>query len=297
MEIKAIDHIALVVTDPLETCAFYEKVLGLRPVQGSNGIWALKFGRNKLSLQVEGQAPEIAWQTTRGSANFCLLTDTPIHEVVAHLQSCGVNIVAGPGRRIGATGPLMSVYFYDLDGNLVEVANQLDENANSFTFREMDAAGAREIVRWQYEPPYDVYNGDPENIENEIQGYLDPQYQYHTVWDEAGEFVGYCCFGTDAQVPGGDYSVAALDVGAGLRPDRTGQGMGGRFLVAVLAFAQQQFGPPAFRATVAAFNQRALRACEKVGFRPVQKFTSTHTGKPFIILMRDTEKMSEPPVL
>ena len=109
------------------TCAFYEKVLGLRPVKGPRGKWSLKFGQSKSSLQTEGKVPEIARQTIRGSANFCLITESPIHEVAAHLSACGVKIVEGPGQKDGAVGPLMSVYFYDIDGNLVEVSNQLAE--------------------------------------------------------------------------------------------------------------------------------------------------------------------------
>ncbi|RUU50762.1 VOC family protein, partial [Mesorhizobium sp. M2C.T.Ca.TU.002.02.1.1] len=34
----------------------------------------------------------------------------------------GVAIEVGPVRRIGARGPMMSVYFRDPDGNLVEVS-------------------------------------------------------------------------------------------------------------------------------------------------------------------------------
>jgi len=60
-----------------------------------------------------------------GSGNLCLLTDTPITEVVAHLAREGVAIVEGPGERAGATGPILSVYLRDPDGNLVEVSNQL----------------------------------------------------------------------------------------------------------------------------------------------------------------------------
>ena len=35
----------------------------------------------------------------------------------------GVTIIEGPVRRTGATGPLLSVYFRDPDGNLIEVSN------------------------------------------------------------------------------------------------------------------------------------------------------------------------------
>jgi catechol 2,3-dioxygenase-like lactoylglutathione lyase family enzyme len=34
-------------------------------------------------------------------------------------------VVNGPGERAGATGSIMSVYFNDPDGNLVEVSTRL----------------------------------------------------------------------------------------------------------------------------------------------------------------------------
>nr|WP_275593285.1 VOC family protein [Rhizobium gallicum] len=37
----------------------------------------------------------------------------------------GIEIVDGPGERLGAMGKILSVYFKDPDGNLVEVTNQL----------------------------------------------------------------------------------------------------------------------------------------------------------------------------
>jgi ketosteroid isomerase-like protein len=46
-----------------------------------------------------------------------------LSEVIAHLAKCGVRIVEGPVPKIGATGPMQSVYFRDPDENLVEVSN------------------------------------------------------------------------------------------------------------------------------------------------------------------------------
>ncbi len=128
IKILSIDHIVLVVANPVETCAFYQKILGLQPTQDSSGRWSLKFGQNRISLQSLGKVPEIARRTTRGSANFCLITDTPLQEVIAHLKASDVKIVAGPSVKEGGVGPIMSIYFYDIDGNLVEVSNRLGED-------------------------------------------------------------------------------------------------------------------------------------------------------------------------
>jgi catechol 2,3-dioxygenase-like lactoylglutathione lyase family enzyme len=63
---------------------------------------------------------------TPGSADLCFITTTPIEAVARHLEHEGVTIITGPGERAGARSRLMSVYFYDPDENLVEVANELD---------------------------------------------------------------------------------------------------------------------------------------------------------------------------
>jgi catechol 2,3-dioxygenase-like lactoylglutathione lyase family enzyme len=125
MQVHSLDHIVLCVTDVAATRRFYERVLGMRSREERPGKWSLHFGRNKISLQDALAAPGIARDTVPGSGNFCLLTDTPIAELVAHLSGEGVSIVDGPGERAGATGPILSVYFKDPDGNLIEVSNQL----------------------------------------------------------------------------------------------------------------------------------------------------------------------------
>ena len=158
-----------------------------------------------------------------------------------------------------------------------------------FTFRLIDEPTARQIVAWRYEPPYDLYNSPSEELEASIANLLKPEYYYYSVWDEKGELIAFRCFGPDARVPGGDYRTEALDMGGGLRPDLAGRGLGPQVMAAAMRFARQHFTPPAFRVTVAAFNQRALRACWKVGYRPVQTFQNTRSGQTFVVLIREAQ--------
>ena len=158
----------------------------------------------------------------------------------------------------------------------------------SFKFKPMTEACGRSALSWCYEPPYDFYNHDSTQLESLIHNsFLNPAYHYFSVFDEADAFIAFRCFGEDARVPGGDYSADALDMGGGLRPDLTGHGLGPQIIRAAMDFARAEFSPQAFRATVAEFNLRAQRACEKVGYVPAQRFIATHSGVRFVIFMRD----------
>ena len=125
LHVTAIDHIVLCVADVERTIGFYRRVLSLGAREERPGKWSLHFGANKISLQDARTVPDIAKNTAAGSGNFCLITDTPLPEVLAHLEQEQVAVIEGPVERAGATGGLLSVYFRDPDGNLVEVSNQL----------------------------------------------------------------------------------------------------------------------------------------------------------------------------
>lgn len=158
----------------------------------------------------------------------------------------------------------------------------------SFRFEPMTETCARAALGWRYLPPYDFYNQDPAQLENILnKSFLNPAYRYYSVFNEQDTLIAYRCFGEDARVPGGDYRADALDMGGGLRPDLTGHGLGLQVMRAAMDFAKVEFSPQAFRATVAEFNLRAQRACAKVGYVVVQHFIATHSGVPFVILMRD----------
>ena len=123
--IDRIDHLVLTVRDLDAALHFYELVLGARivPPPAGLGPTAVAFGRQKINLHVAGQEFEPkATHPTVGAGDFRLITDQPIEAVIAHLEECGVAIEQGPVPRFGALGRMMSVYFRDPDGNLVEVA-------------------------------------------------------------------------------------------------------------------------------------------------------------------------------
>lgn len=155
-----------------------------------------------------------------------------------------------------------------------------------YSFRPMDEISARTMLSWQYEPPYMLYNVEPEYVDAALPGLLDPAWAYFSMYGENDELIGFCCFGEDARVPGGDYRAPALDIGWGMRPDLTGKGHGREFVHTILDFGRQTYAPELFRTTVATFNVRSRRVCERTGFRPVQEFAQSETGERFVILVR-----------
>lgn len=156
----------------------------------------------------------------------------------------------------------------------------------SFVFKPLDEASVHLITGWRYEPPYDVYNLPHPPDAADLQYFLDPKNAFYCITDDTDEVLAFCSFGPDGQVPGGDYSSPALDIGLGIRPDLTGQGRGSTFVKAALDFARRTFTLPMFRVTVAEFNQRALRVWEKAGFRRVQTFRRMGNKQNFIVLVR-----------
>ena len=170
----------------------------------------------------------------------------------------------------------------------------IDPPALSLFFHPMDEPAVRAIARWRYDPPYDLYSLDGADVQELIQGFLHPEYHYYQIRDEAGELVAYCCFGADARVPGGDYPAGALDVGLGVRPGLTGQGLGIAFVRAVLDFARRTFATPVLRVTLAEFNQRAQRVWQQAGFRPIQTFERAPDGLVFVILVLEVNTPVRP---
>jgi catechol 2,3-dioxygenase-like lactoylglutathione lyase family enzyme len=123
--ITCLDHLVLTVRDLGATVRFYVDGLGMRLEEFGEGRQALHFGAQKINLHLAGREFEPkATLPTPGSADLCLLTDRPLAEIGARLASLGCPIIEGPVERTGATGPIVSIYTRDPDGNLIEIARQ-----------------------------------------------------------------------------------------------------------------------------------------------------------------------------
>ena len=123
IRIDRLDHLVLTVASITETVAFYQRVLGMEEISFGTGRKALAFGLQKINLHQAGREFEPKARCPMpGSADLCLITATPLQEVISHLEMMGVAIEEGPVARTGATGPIISVYFRDPDQNLIEVS-------------------------------------------------------------------------------------------------------------------------------------------------------------------------------
>ena len=158
------------------------------------------------------------------------------------------------------------------------------------SLRPATDADVREFVAWTYDPPYDVYNTtmDPDEA---VDYFLGADVHCHALVD-GDEVVGYCTFGLDAQVPGGDYGGSGLDIGLGVKPSRTGSGNGRHYVAAVVAHATETFESRLLRVTIASGNQRALRVWSGAGFTEVSRFGTTRDvmgSREFAVLVRDAD--------
>lgn len=157
----------------------------------------------------------------------------------------------------------------------------------TLTIQPLTETQIREFIGWQYDGPYAMYAMNQENEAESLSFFSDPANGYFAIVDEKETLLGFCNFGADAQVPGGDYTAEAVDVGMGMRPDLTGQGQGAEYARAVFAFAAQQYPQQTLRATIAEFNMRAQKVCLKLGFQVAARFERSSDKRPFLILVRE----------
>ena len=124
MQINRLDHLVLTVADIERTVDFYQRVLGMQRIEFAGGRVALQCGVQKINLHQAGKEFEPkAERPIPGSADLCLIADTPLDKAIEHIRHEDVDIIEGPVERSGAQDRILSVYLRDPDGNLLEISN------------------------------------------------------------------------------------------------------------------------------------------------------------------------------
>jgi len=126
--ILGIDHIAITVSDLEAACGFYDRLFAAQThvnyaPQGKPLVRQIALGGALLSVHQAGNGIElVARNPTVGSADICFRWEGGIASAVSLLQERGIEIIEGPVPRRTAGGlPSQSVYFRDLDANLIEL--------------------------------------------------------------------------------------------------------------------------------------------------------------------------------
>ncbi len=146
---------------------------------------------------------------------------------------------------------------------------------------------AKIIANWKYDEPYAIYKMD-EN-DSSLRELLDGS--YYSATDEEDNLTGYFCFGKSARVAAGEmagvyHEGGFTDIGLGMAPDLCGRGYGYDFMQAGMHFARKRLSINKFRLTVAAFNVRAIKVYEKLGFIKTGSFkrVSEDRSVEFIVM-------------
>jgi catechol 2,3-dioxygenase-like lactoylglutathione lyase family enzyme len=115
LNLERLDHLVLTVRDAEAACAFYQRALGMEVETFGRGRTALRFGRQKINVETTERSPA-------SPSHFCFITDAPLADWIAHLETSGVPVLEGPVKRSGAEGPIDSIYLRDPDGNSIEIS-------------------------------------------------------------------------------------------------------------------------------------------------------------------------------
>jgi catechol 2,3-dioxygenase-like lactoylglutathione lyase family enzyme len=126
--IKGIDHVALPFRDLDAATTYYDQLFGVTVVtnyivDGRPLVRQVLMGQALLSMHQLGNGLDlVAAAPTPGSADLCLRWNAPIMTALACLAEFGVAVVEGPSPRTYSDGRAStSIYFRDLDGNLIEL--------------------------------------------------------------------------------------------------------------------------------------------------------------------------------
>ena len=149
-----------------------------------------------------------------------------------------------------------------------------------FWIQPMSQDSADQIAAWTYPAPYDFY--DMVADEEDLSELLSQSSRENTYFEviRNGALFGFATF-----YPQKDH----LEIGLGMKPDQTGQGLGVNFYQTIEDYARKNFDCKVLQLSVASFNQRALALYQKVGYERVESYLQATNGGefPFVRLQKN----------
>ena len=131
INITALDHIVLNVGDIDRSLKFYTEVLGLHGERvdefraGKVGFPSVRINSATIIDLFPRQNVASSVPETKADGNlnhFCLVIEAQeFAYILEYLKERGVGVQRGPISRWGARGQATSVYFFDPDGNEIEI--------------------------------------------------------------------------------------------------------------------------------------------------------------------------------
>lgn len=143
----------------------------------------------------------------------------------------------------------------------------------------MSLQQAKEISKWEYPFPYDVYNLPTWNImEENGWGITLPERREKEfrVITQAGKIVAF--FRLSENLSDGNYHL-----GLGLMPKFCGAGKGAAIMELILAYARE-LGVQKLYLEVRDFNKRAIRCYQKAGFVEVTRYEKSILDNPCMMI-------------
>jgi catechol 2,3-dioxygenase-like lactoylglutathione lyase family enzyme len=127
-KILGIDHVAITVADLAATAAFYDDLFGAEivaehAVDGVTLVRQLQIGGAVLSIHQAGNGVNlVAKHPTVGAGDICLRCSGPMSRLLELLRQKNINVLEGPTpRRTADRQASHSIFFRDIDGNLIEL--------------------------------------------------------------------------------------------------------------------------------------------------------------------------------
>lgn len=156
-----------------------------------------------------------------------------------------------------------------------------------FQLVPMTETHAREICRWRYEPPYDIYawKSWPELVQRreEIGDPIIRDEQYASVLlgpEDAAPLAGFAQF----------FPLEGwVRLGLGMQPGLRGRGWGAAMVGAIVREAQRRYPDRAVDLEVLVWNRRAVRTYERAGFVIEDEYdrpTPTGAGRFYCMVYR-----------